>query len=214
MMQTSNTSSAIAAAPLPRSFYERPTLIVARELLGKHLVRRMGEVFLVGKIVETEAYIGQEDPACHAARGKTARTALMFGPPGFAYIYFIYGMYYCLNAVTESHGFPAAVLIRAVEPLQGVEQMSLRRGTRRLEGLTSGPGKLCQAFGLDSTYNGADLCGDELYICPGESIPRAKQGCSPRVGISVGKEHPWRFFVKNNRFVSGGRKQKRALTGR
>lgn len=190
-------------SPLPRAFYDRPTLQVARELLGTYLVRRLGEHRLVGRIVETEAYIGEGDPACHAARGRTNRTEIMYGPPGYAYVYFIYGMYYCLNAVTEREGFPAAVLIRALEPVQGIEIMQRHRGHRSIHQLTSGPGKLCQALAIDASLNGADLCGDTLFILPGEPVPEEAVEITSRIGISAGKEHPWRFFLRGNPCVSG-----------
>lgn len=190
-------------SPLPRSFYHRPTLTVARELLGARLVRRLDNgLLLVGKIVETEAYIGQEDPACHAARGRTPRTAIMYGPPGYAYIYFTYGMHYCLNAVTEQEGFPAAVLIRAVEPLQGLEVMRQFYNRPHVSRLTNGPGKLCRAFALDRSLNGADLCGDILFIAAGEEVAEQDIAVTPRIGIRAGREYPWRFFLKNNPFVS------------
>ena len=193
------------SSPLPRSFYDRPTEIVARELLGKYLVRRIDNICLVGKIVETEAYIGENDPACHAARGYTNRTSIMYGPPGYAYIYFIYGMYNCLNAVTEREGFPAAVLIRALEPIQGIEQMKRFRQRKDIHSLTNGPGKLCQALQLDRSLNGADLCGDILFIAPGEKIPDEQIVCSSRVGIRKGTEHLWRFYIGGNPFVSAQR---------
>jgi len=196
-------------SPLPRSFYNRPTETVARELLGTYLVRRLGKDYLVGKIVETEAYIGEDDPACHAARGYTNRTSIMYGPPGYAYIYFIYGMYNCLNAVTEPEGFPAAVLIRALEPLQGVEQMKAFRQRTDVHSLTNGPGKLCQALQLDRSLNGTDLCGDLLFITSGEQIPEQRIAQTSRIGIRKGMEHPWRFFIAGNPFVSG----KQRVTG-
>lgn len=185
-------------SPFPRSFYNHPTLTVARELLGAHLVHQLNDhQQLIGKIVETEAYIGEDDPACHAARGRTNRTEIMYGRPGYAYIYFIYGMYYCLNAVTEREGFPAAVLIRAVEPLEGIEQMRRFRHKAGRHQLSNGPGKLCQAFGLDKSLNGADLCGSKLYIAPGIPPEADEIAASPRIGIRAGKEHPWRFYIKN-----------------
>lgn len=190
-------------SPLPRFFYNRPTLLVASELLGAYLVHRLeNRQQLIGKIVETEAYIGEDDPACHAARGKTNRTAIMYGLPGYAYIYFIYGMYYCLNAVTEREGFPAAVLIRAVEPVEGIETIRGFRHHVNPRQLTNGPGKLCQAFKLDKTLNGADLCDDKLFITA--AIPPAEQEIitTPRIGIRKGQEHHWRFFIKGNPFVS------------
>ncbi len=188
--------------PLSRDFYQRPTLEVARDLLGKHLVYQDENGPLRGMIVETEAYIGQNDPACHAAAGKTARTALMFGKPGIAYIYFIYGMYYCLNAVTEAVDFPAAVLIRAVAPLDGERFMQERRPRAKGKNLTNGPGKLCQAFGLDKAMNGADLCASPLFISEGMAINSAMIRTTTRIGISSGKSFPWRFCLKDNPYVS------------
>ncbi len=193
-------------SPLPRSFYNRPTDTVARELLGKYLVRRLGDEYLIGKIVETEAYIGEDDPACHAARGYTNRTSIMYGPPGYAYIYFIYGMYNCLNAVTEREGFPAAVLIRALEPVRGIERMKTFRQRADLHSLTNGPGKLCQALQVDRSLNGTDLCDEILFITPGEDIPEHQIMRTSRIGIRKGVEHPWRFFIADNPFVSGNRR--------
>jgi DNA-3-methyladenine glycosylase len=192
--------------PLPRSFYQQSTLSVASALLGKYLYRKWRNSYIVGKIVETEAYIGEDDPACHAARGKTRRNAIMYGPPGFTYIYFIYGMYFCLNVVTESEGFPAAVLIRAVEPIDGIEQMKKFRKIEDVQNLSNGPGKLCQAFHLDRKQNGMDLCGMELFITHGEEIAGTSVVRSKRVGIKVGVDHLWRFFIKNNSYVSKGGK--------
>src|SRR5689334_8216577 len=139
---------------LPRSFYAQPTLQVARQLLGKYLVREHPDGKTAGKIVETEAYAGPHDLACHAAKGRTARTEVMFGPPGHAYVYFIYGVYYCLNIVTEETGHASAVLIRAVEPVEGVELIQRRRKTSELRKLASGPGKLCLAMSIDKALNG------------------------------------------------------------
>ncbi len=189
--------------PLPRKFFDRPTLEVARDLLGHYLVRRLENKILVGKIVETEAYIGEGDPACHAARGKTRRNAVMYGPPGYAYIYFIYGMYYCLNVVTEREGFPAAVLIRALEPLMGIETMEhLRKQSKRAQ-LTNGPGKLCQALALTRDQNGLDMCiPGEIFIAEGQPVPDDQVIVDGRIGIREGNEHPWRFFIKDSPFVS------------
>ncbi len=187
---------------LPVDFYARDTETVARQLLGKLLVREIAGVPLVGKIVETEAYIGENDPASHAFRGKTARTALMFGPPGLAYIYFIYGMYYCLNVVTEAPGFPAAVLIRAVEPLAGIEIMKKNRRKADLHTLTNGPGKLCQAFAIDTALNGQDLSTPPLWIAHAPAVPAEAVVATTRVGIRRGKEFPWRFYIKRHPFVS------------
>ena len=189
---------------LPRSFYERSTLVVARQLLGKYLVREHRDGKTVGRIVETEAYVGPEDKACHASKGRTQRTKIMFGQAGYAYVYLIYGFHHMLNIVTESIDFPAAVLIRAVEPVQGVELMQMRRKNKTLRNLASGPGKLCQAFAIDRALNGDDLCGKVLYLEDrGESV--SKVVTTPRIGVDyAGKweNKPWRFLIKNSAFVS------------
>ena len=187
------------ARPLPRSFYNRPTLTVARELLGARLVRILDGVKLVGVISETEAYIGEDDLACHAKAGLTKRTAPMYGPPGHAYVYFTYGNHWMLNAVTEREGFPAAVLIRAIQPVEGVEVMLARRQGRD----TLGPGKLCQAMGITQSENNADLteAGSTVWVEAGFSIPDSSVTIGPRVGLNSTPEpwlsKPWRFFVKN-----------------
>lgn len=189
---------------IPRSFYEQSTLEVARQLLGKHLVRRHPKGTTVGRIVETEAYVGPEDKACHASRGRTARTQIMFGPAGFAYVYLIYGFYHCLNIVTEQIDYPAAVLIRGVEPLKGISLMRARRRTEREHNLASGPGKLCQAFAIDRSLNGQDLCGKLLYLEDGGE-PAPKTLAKPRVGVDYAgrwKHKPWRFLIRNNEFIS------------
>ncbi len=144
------------------------------------------------RIVETEAYIGQDDAACHAARGKTERNEVMFGQPGFTYIYFIYGMYYCLNVVTESIGQPAAVLIRAAEPVVGTDLMLLHSAGKKPLDLLSGPGKFCRSFGLTREQNGLDLTGDVIYLEEHSSRPVSIK-TSPRIGINQATEHPWRF---------------------
>ncbi len=184
------------------NFYANDTRSVAKGLLGKLLVRELDGQRLIGKIVETEAYIGHDDPASHAFRGKTPRSAIMFGPPGFAYIYFIYGMYFCLNVVTEAEGFPAAVLIRAVEPLHGLEQMRAFRQTKQPWNLTNGPGKLCQAFGIDKKLNGCDLTIPPLWIADAPAAPASKILATTRVGIRVGRDHLWRYCIKTHPFVS------------
>jgi DNA-3-methyladenine glycosylase len=186
---------------LGRDFYNRATLKVARELLGKYLVLKKDGKTLSGKIVETEAYIGQGDKASHAFRGKTKRNEVMFGPPGYAYIYFTYGMYHCLNFVTEKENFPAAVLIRALEPEDGIEIMKKNRKTDVIENLTSGPGKVCMALGLDRKMNGTDLCSDSFYV-EDRNEKRGKVASTPRVGINLGKDKKWRFYIKDNKFVS------------
>lgn len=189
---------------LPHSFYEQKTIDVAKQLLGKYLVRKHPEGKTIGRIVETEAYIGPQDLACHASRGRTARTEVMFGPAGHAYVYFIYGFYNMLNLVTEATNYPAAVLIRAVEPMDGIELMKTRRQNGSLRNLASGPGKLCQAFAVDRTLNGADLSGNVLYV-EDRSEPAAKIRATPRIGVDYAgkwKSKPYRFLVRGSEFVS------------
>ena len=158
----------------------------------------------VGRIVETEAYVGPQDLACHASKGRTARTEVMFGPPGHAYVYFIYGFYNMLNLVTEAEDYPAAVLIRAVEPVDGVDLMRRRRKTGLLRNLASGPGKLCQAFGIDRSLNGADLCGCALFV-EDRAEPTPKFQATPRIGVDYAgkwKDKPLRFLICGSEFVS------------
>ena len=187
---------------LPREFYDRDTVEVARQLLGCVLVRPYQGEWLAGMIVETEAYLGESDPASHAYRGRTPRTEIMYGPPGFSYVYLIYGMYHCLNFVTEREGKAAAVLIRALEPVSGIEIMQQLRRTHRLEQLTSGPGKLCQALAIDDQLNGVDLTGERLFVVEGKTFPPSEIVQTTRIGIRAGTDKPWRFYVKGNRFVS------------
>lgn len=189
------------AKKLPRRFYDRPTLQVAKELLGKYMVVRKGGRRLSGKIVETEAYVGFKDPASHAYKGKTPRNEVMFGKPGHAYVYLTYGVLHCLNLVTEREGYPAAVLIRALEPSEGIELMKKRRGREKSKDLTSGPAKLCQALNIDRTLNGADLCGDAIYVEDRGGVVK-RRARSSRIGITEGKERKWRFFMRGNGFVS------------
>jgi DNA-3-methyladenine glycosylase len=182
---------------LPREFYNRPTLTVARELLGMRLVRDLEGVRLAGRICETEAYVGEEDLGCHAKSGRTRRNQIMYGPPGFAYVYFTYGMHWMLNAVTEREGFPAAVLIRAIQPVQGLEVISTRRQGRD----TLGPAKLTQALGVDGSFNGIDLCDPSagLWIEAGLPVTQSDVSTGPRVGLDnvpePWKSLPWRFRV-------------------
>ncbi|MGA7160145.1 MAG: DNA-3-methyladenine glycosylase [Bacteroidota bacterium] len=191
---------------LSRSFYTRSSLLVAQDLLGKTLVRRIGKRALTGKIVEVEAYRGAKDPASHAYRGKTKRNEVMFGEGGFLYVYFTYGMHFCANVVTGDKDVGEAVLIRAVEPLEGIETMGRNRGFAKnsMNGvnLTNGPAKLCQAFGIRRNDNATDLLGDKIFLLDGKSISKSELGVSTRIGISRGKEKRWRFFVKGNRWVS------------
>ena len=191
---------------LSRSFYTRSSLPVAKDLLGKILVRKIGGATLAGKIVEAEAYRGAKDPASHAYRGKTKRNEVMFGEGGFLYVYFTYGMHFCANVVTGNKDIGEAVLIRALEPLQGVETMKKNRrfsaGTMNEINLTNGPAKLCQAFGIRKKNNGTDLLGDNIFLIEGEPITKSIIGVSTRIGISRGKKKKWRFFVKGNAWVS------------
>jgi DNA-3-methyladenine glycosylase len=184
---------------LPRSFYRRPTAEVARELLGT--VLRHGET--AGRIVETEAYLGGEDLAAHSARGITPRTKVIFGPPGHAYVYFIYGMYECLNLVAEQEGVPGCVLIRAVEPLDGIDVMWERRPkARRMEDLASGPGRLTLALGITRKLNGADVTRPPLTVHEGIDEQRPAIVTTPRIGISQCADWPLRFYIAGSRFVS------------
>ena len=184
---------------LKRDFYLQNTVDVARGLLGKILVHKTAGGAISGRIVETEAYL-MDDPACHASRGMTPRNAPMFGPPGHAYIYFTYGMYFCMNAVTAPEGVGEAVLIRAVEPLEGIDLMEERRGTGIITNLASGPGKLCQAFVLGREQNGLDLMKGDLVIEEGDDV--ADIVITTRVGIRLAAERPWRFYEAGNRFIS------------
>ncbi|MFI4905016.1 MAG: DNA-3-methyladenine glycosylase [Burkholderiales bacterium] len=190
-------------APLPRDFYDRPTEQVARDLLGAVLECRTSDGIAAGRIVETEAYLGEHDLACHAAAGRTARTAPLYGPPGIAYVYFIYGMYWCFNAVTRAEREPSAVLVRAVEPVRGIELMRARRPrAKRDVDLTNGPGKLCLALGIGATHNWHVLQKPPLVIRPGATVNDRDVIVSPRIGISQSADWPLRWFVANNPYVS------------
>ena len=190
---------------LLRDFYSRPALEVGPDLLGKVLVRRRNGRKLAGIIVETEAYAGPHDLACHASKGRTARTEVMFGPAGHAYVYMIYGFHYCLNVVTDSVGYPSAVLIRAIEPAENAGIMrSLRRQAARDIDIGSGPGKLSQAMGIDKQLNGEDLEGKILWI-EDRGIRPELILTSPRVGVDYAGEYrdnKWRFFIGGNPHVS------------
>ncbi len=183
---------------LPREFYGRHTLRVARDLLGAHLVRVLNGRRLVGVIAEAEAYIGEDDLGCHAKAGLTPRTKVMYGPPGHAYVYFTYGNHWMLNVVTEREGFPAAVLIRAIHPLRGADVMAKRRAGRDM----LGPGKLTQAMGITGADNGLDLTrkASRLWIEAGSSVPGRLVTKGPRVGLNSvpepWKSKPWRFRLK------------------
>lgn len=198
---------------LERSFYKKSALILARDLLGKYLIFDINNEKLMAKIVETEAYMGFNDKAAHTYNGKrTPRTEAMYGEEGHAYVYIIYGMYNCLNVVAAEKEIAQAVLVRALEPMEGLEIMALNRFNKpfsqlkksQIIGLTNGPGKLCQAFGITREMNGEDLIGDRLYICSGieEKFDIVE---TKRIGIDYAeeaKDFPWRFYIKDNKFVS------------
>jgi DNA-3-methyladenine glycosylase len=193
---------------LPRAFYDRDTLTVTADLIGKVLVHRTAEGLAAGAIVEVEAYIGESDPACHAAPGPTPRNEPLYGPPGVAYVYLNYGMHYLVNAVTERRGQPAAVLIRALEPLEGIDLMARRRtGARGLgdpSSLCRGPGNLTKALGISLAQNRTALTAPPLSIEDwGRPAPRVTWG--PRIGIRVGTDRPWRCWVPGHPSVSGRR---------
>jgi DNA-3-methyladenine glycosylase len=178
---------------LPRAFYARDTIVVAGELLGKYLVRRSKGVERIGRIVEVEAYLGPHDLAAHSARGRTARTEIMFGPPGHAYVYLIYGMHWCMNVVTEGEGHGSAVLLRALEPVSNID------------GRTRGPGLLCRAMGIDRRLNGHDLLSDDFYIARAPMVAARAIVKRPRIGI--GYAGHWarrllRFYIRGNPFIS------------
>jgi DNA-3-methyladenine glycosylase len=191
---------------LPRSFYLQPTLVVAKKLLGKTFVRKTGGGTLIGKIAEVEAYLGETDPASHAFHGITKRNEVMFHAGGYLYVYFTYGMHFCANVVTEEEGKGRAVLIRAVEPLTGIETMKQNRNRafteRTLIELTNGPAKFCQAFGIERGQNGIDLLGDEIFIIDSPDVPVTKIAATTRIGIKTGTDKKWRFYIKGNVWVS------------
>jgi DNA-3-methyladenine glycosylase len=178
---------------LPRSFYDRDTIVVARELLGKFLVHKSRGVKRIGKIVEVEAYLGEHDLAAHSSKGRTKRTEVMFGPPGHAYVYLIYGMYHCMNVVTEREGHASAVLLRAVGPVENVE------------GRTCGPGLLCRAMKIDKRLNGQDLLSDDFFIAESDKTENFSTVKRPRIGVDYAKhwaKRHLRFYIKGNPFVS------------
>jgi DNA-3-methyladenine glycosylase len=202
--------SASAIRPLDRTFFGRSPRRVARELLGKVLVRNSGKEFLAARIVEVEAYLGENDPAAHAAAGNTVRTAVLFGPPGYAYVYFIYGNHYCFNVSCEGEGRAGAVLFRAVEPLRGIEEMARSRNItvqtpRDLIRLTSGPGRLAEAFGITRARdNGCDLTSPSSSLWIADAGFRARNiQISPRIGIRKAADRRLRYFLGGNAFVSG-----------
>lgn len=203
----------LADNKLPRDFYTGDLLKVAKSLLGRIFVKNDESRLFAGRIVEVEAYDGAVDEAAHTFIGKTPRNEIMFGEGGYLYVYFTYGMYFCCNVVTGKEGEGKAVLLRAVEPLEGVGFMAQNRIKRdpvdaasltkkEFLNLTSGPGKLCQAFDIKREHNGTDLLGDRIYILEGEEVKNEDIAVSRRIGISKSIELPWRFFIKNNPFVS------------
>ena len=203
-------SPATPFEPLPRSFFARDPREVAGQLLGKILIRDSEGPQLAGRIVEVEAYLGTDDPAAHSAAGRTTRTAVLFGPPGHAYVYFIYGNHYCLNVSCEPEGKAGSVLFRALQPLSGIEEMACARkihlrGPQDWPKLTAGPGRLCQAFGITrSRDNGCDLTfpSSGLWIAS-DRHRRGSISQGPRIGITKAAEMPLRYFLRGNAFVSG-----------
>jgi DNA-3-methyladenine glycosylase len=189
------------ARKLSRDFYAPGTLSIAHDLIGMHLVHNDGGTLRVGRIVETEAYMGPQDLAAHSARGRTARTEVMFGEPGHAYVYFIYGVWYCLNIVTAPEGVPHAVLLRALEPVSGLEDK------------TWGPGLLCRAMNINKRLNGIDLLGDELWLeRPPGPVKRPRIARATRIGVDYAGDwakRPWRFYDRDSPYVSTGRRTRR-----
>ena len=207
---SASTKGLVLRTPLPRDFFNRDPRIVARELLGKVLVRREGRKKLVGRVVEVEAYLGKDDPAAHSFIGPTPRNQVMFGPPGFAYVYFIYGNHYCLNVSCQPEGIAGAVLFRALEPLAGIEAMAHARGIkiesqRDLPRLTSGPGRMAEAFGVTRIRdNGKDFTSpkSDLWLAGDNYVPESI-AVTKRIGITKAAEHPWRYLIAGSPFVSG-----------
>jgi DNA-3-methyladenine glycosylase len=194
------------ARVLPRAFYDRETEIVAREMLGTVLECETDDGIASGIIVETEAYLGEHDLACHAAAGRTARTEALYGSPGTSYVYFIYGMYWCFNAVTRAEGLPSAVLVRAIEPLDGIALMHKRRPRVKSEvDLTNGPGKLCTALGITGSMSAQSLQRRPLVIREGEPVADDSVEVTTRIGITRCADWPLRWIVRGNRYVSKGK---------
>ncbi len=191
---------------IKRDFYTRSADIVARELLGKLLVHRTAEGLTSGMIVEAEAYLGPDDDGAHSYGGRrTERTAIQYGPGGYAYVFSIYGMHFCFNAVCAAEGKPEVVLIRALEPVDGISLMEQRRKTQKRIELCNGPGKLCAALGITKGQYGLDLCGDELYIADYRQIAADKVRTSPRINIDYAekyRDYPWRYYIDESPYVS------------
>ena len=201
---TAPDGSKLPLRPLVRSFFARPTLVVARDLIGCLVVHDADDGRTVGRIVEAEAY-GNEDPGSHANRGLKPRNAPMFEEPGHAYVYFTYGMHFCFNAVAHTPGIAGAVLIRAVEPIDGIDLMRRRRGGVRDRDLARGPGRLTQAFGLHRDHNRLDLTRRPLFICAGERYPEGAVTAGPRIGLGATQDgRAWRFHVTGSPWVSSG----------
>lgn len=200
-----------------RDFYLRSALETAPDLLGKKLVHKTENGVLSGMIVEVEAYCGAEDKGCHAYKNRrTPRTEIMFGVGGYAYVYSIYGMYNCFNVVVSTKGSPECVFIRAVEPIDGIGQMKKNRGCDKIAELCSGPGKLCEALGIDKSCYGLDLTGNELYIENFREISKEQISVSPRINIDYAEEcrdYLWRFYISENKFVSKVAKRFRDRSG-
>jgi DNA-3-methyladenine glycosylase len=200
----------LGAAPRARrqhlapTFYDRETEQIARDLLGAVLRSETPDGVTAGRIVETEAYLGEHDPACHAVAGNTARTRWLYGEPGIAYVYFIYGVHWCFNAVTRAEGLASAVLVRAVEPVKGIELMQQRRGPKiRGVNLTNGPGKLCSALGIDGSMNGLSLQRGPLVVREGARYSADEIVTGPRIGITKAVDWPLRYYIRDNEWVSG-----------
>jgi DNA-3-methyladenine glycosylase len=198
---------------LNKAFYTRDTVTVAKELLGKYIFKKSGKGFLAGKIVETEAYLGDEDPACHAFKKITRRNEPMFEEGGITYVYFIYGNYYCFNVVTESQGIGAAVLIRGVEPINGIGSMKRNRGVIHKDcDLTNGPSKFCLAFNIDKKDNKIDLTEDKIFFAKYRKKENNIINVAKRIGIREGTELPYRYFIKGNPYVTKHKLNKEILT--
>lgn len=193
---------------LPKQFYTRNLLTVARELPGKILVKKYGKTFIAGKIVEVEAYDGMIDEAAHTFTGRTKRNEIMFNDGGYFYVYFTYGAHFCCNIVTGKKDHGTAVLIRAVEPLAGIKKMSLNRYNKitltekEKLNLTSGPGKVCEAFGITKEHYGLDLTGDKIFLLDRPKLKKSEIVVTKRIGIKKSVDLPWRFYIKDNPYVS------------
>ena len=194
---------------LLKKFYTRNVHIIAKKLLGKIFVRVIGENCLSGKIVEVEAYDGSIDESSHSYRGRTKRNEVMFNGGGFLYVYFTYGMHFCANIVTGNRNDGKAILIRALEPIEGIDIMAMNRygkkviTQKKLINLTNGPAKICKAFCIEREQNGCDLCGDEIFILNAPKVKPAKIVTSTRIGIKKSVDLPWRYYIKDNPFISG-----------